>query len=127
MTLHLGSIDPMNGKRNIRWMPLPALSKSCSASAAPTRHALCETPAGEVREWVCAGKDTEHGSEELSATWSVVVTRRGAFARRTGGEMHLLAPGAASFWNAGETYSMTHPVAGGDYCTVFQLNEMTVR
>lgn len=64
---------------------------------------------------------------ELSAGWSVVVTRRGAFARGDGSDTDLLAPGAASFWNAGEAYLMTHPVAGGDHCTVFRLNEGTVR
>lgn len=120
-----------SGKSNIRWMTTFALSRSCSAPAArppvPSSRALCVTPVGEIREWVCAGKDTARGDMELCARWSVVVTRRGAFARGDGSDTHLLAPGAVSFWNAGEAYSMTHPVAGGDHCTVFRLNEETVR
>lgn len=107
-----------------------ALSKSCAAipgSPVPSSRALCETPVGEIREWVCAGKDTARGDREVIAWWSVVVTRRGAFARGDGNDTQLLAPGAASFWNAGDAYSMTHPVAGGDHCTVFRINEETVR
>jgi AraC-like DNA-binding protein len=93
----------------------------------PSSRVLCATPVGEIREWVCAGKDTARGDMEVCARWSVVVTRRGAFARGDGSDTQLLAPGAASFWNVGEAYSMTHPVAGGDHCTVFRLNETTVR
>lgn len=125
-----GSVDPGSGKPNIRWMTAVALSKSCAVipdAPVPSTRALCVTPVGEIREWVCAGKDTARGDMESRAGWSVVVTRRGAFARSDGRDTHLLAPGAASFWNAGEAYSMTHPVAGGDHCTVFRLNEETVR
>jgi hypothetical protein len=82
-------------------MTTSALSKSCAGSA-PSDRALCATNVGEIREWVCAGHDTVRGAMELSATWSVVVTRRGAFARRAGRDTDLLSPGAASFWNAGE-------------------------
>jgi len=103
------------------WTPL---SNSC---AEPVSRRLCATPVGEIREWVCAGHDTARGEMEVSESWSVVVTRRGAFARDDGAATDFLAPGAASFWNLGESYSLSHPVKGGDHCTVFRLSEQTMR
>lgn len=95
--------------------------------AALANRTLCVTPVGELREWNCVGHDTPRGTEEWSAEWSVVVTRRGAFTRRVENDTRLLASGSVSFWNAGESYAIAHPLAGGDRCTVFQLTEATLR
>lgn len=109
------------------------LSKSC----APVRHRHPPAPAGAtplftgpygvLLDWRCAGHDGARVEEEINATHSVVVTRRGAFHRASGGGEDLMTPASASFWNAGQAYRISHPVAGGDACTVVRLSVAAAR
>ena len=76
----------------------------------------------EVSDWRCPGHDAARRPPvELGDGYEVVVTRRGVYARECGGVGTVADAGVALFWHPGEEYRITHPVPGGDVCSVFRI------
>jgi AraC-like DNA-binding protein len=76
----------------------------------------------EIAEWHCVGQDAHlSGVDELGDMCAVVVTRRGAFARESGGRRVLSHAGTATLWYPRDAYRISHPVPGGDVCSVFRI------
>lgn len=61
------------------------------------------------------------GAEEPNATHSVVLVRRGVFQRTQGRETLVADPNHVLFFNAEQPYRFSHPLPGGDDCTVLAL------
>lgn len=81
-----------------------------------------------VADWRCPGHDlARRPAVELGDGYDIVVTRRGTYARECGGVRAIADAGAALFWHPGEEYRITHPVPGGDECSVFRLPESGLR
>jgi AraC-like DNA-binding protein len=59
--------------------------------------------------------------EERSGAHEVVFTRGGAFVKHVAGREVLADANHVIFFNAGEPYRVTHPIDGGDDCTVFRF------
>jgi AraC-like DNA-binding protein len=93
--------------------PLP---KSCSSLALLYRGALFG-----LDDWHCAGHDTPGRAEEWCSDDRIVVTRRGVWELKIGGDARLADPLTATLWRRDTSYRVRHPVAGGDRCTVFRL------
>lgn len=98
-------------------------------AGAPTLHLerLVQAPGVALHDWRCAGHDTPRGGGEESASFSLVVVRRGAFAVERAGRRLLLVAGQAWLSRAGEPRRFSHPVPGGDDCTVFTLGDDALR
>jgi AraC-like DNA-binding protein len=99
----------------MRSRPLP---ESCS----------CLTPwfAGAdfaISDWRCAGHDTQGREDEWCDADRVVVTRRGVYEWSASGKPQVVDATTVTFWAAHSYYRVSHPVAGGDDCTVFRLSD----
>jgi AraC family transcriptional regulator len=103
---------------------------SLRAAAEPAVHLRClhAGSAVEVGDWRCPGHDrSRRPVTELGDGHEVVVTRQGAYARECEGVGTLADAGSALFWHPGEEYRITHPVPGGDTCSVFRIAEASLR
>lgn len=74
-----------------------------------------------IADVVCAAPRSGCGEEEAGGAWEVVVPRRGVFAVHRGGEALVADPNTAVVLRGGEPYRVSHPVDGGDACTVLVL------
>ena len=82
----------------------------------------------EVSDWRCPGHDAAaRPPVELGDGYEVVVTRRGVYARECDGVGTVADAGVALFWHTGEEYRITHPVPGGDVCSIFRVSEDGLR
>ncbi|MCP4245950.1 MAG: helix-turn-helix transcriptional regulator [bacterium] len=78
------------------------------------RSALCA-----IGDYRCRARNAAPGIEEVATDHSVVFSRSGLFVRHTGRQETVADPNHVMFFNSGDPYRISHPVAGGDDCTVF--------
>ncbi|MEP7345911.1 MAG: AraC family transcriptional regulator [Gemmatimonadaceae bacterium] len=91
-----------------------------SQECPPHAETLLVSPVVEIIDWRCAGRDdTTHS--EWSDSFEICVPRRGAFVRETNGVREFLDTTTYAFFSPEEEYRVTHPITGGDHCTVFRL------
>ena len=69
----------------------------------------------------CRARNSAPGVEEVATDHLVVFSRSGLFVRHTGRRQTVADPNHVLFFNRGVPYRVSHPVAGGDDCTVFML------
>jgi len=82
------------------------------------RRALWASASLSIDEFLCRATPHRHGEEEVSGAHSVVFVRSGAFLRTIEGESLLADPTRVLFFARGQPYRVTHPIAGGDRCTI---------
>lgn len=73
---------------------------------------------GDVR---CRPADGACGCEECSTVDDIAFVRRGVFVKHLGRRQVVANANHAVFFNRDETYRVSHPIVGGDDCTVFWL------
>ena len=78
-----------------------------------------------IQDWCCRGAD--RNAEEAAQGHVVAVTRRGAYLRQIGRDRVFADSGTAVFFEPGQPYRVSHPVQGGDLCTLFVLPPEGVR
>jgi AraC-like DNA-binding protein len=66
------------------------------------------------------------GPEEQAGGYEVIFPRRGQFVREVEGEATYADANAVLFVNPGEVQRVSHPTCGGDDCTVFTFDRVTV-
>ncbi len=71
--------------------------------------------------------DDDARKEERSGRHEVVFTRGGVFLKHVAGREVVADCTSVVFFNAGEPYRVTHPVAGGDDCTVLSFSHEVLR
>jgi AraC-like DNA-binding protein len=71
----------------------------------------------------CRPTDGHPGPEEFSDDTTVVFPRAGAFVRHVGRQNIVANCNQVLFFRAGETYRVSHPVAGGDDCTSLAFDD----
>ncbi|HKC63287.1 MAG TPA: AraC family transcriptional regulator [Pyrinomonadaceae bacterium] len=64
--------------------------------------------------------------EEYASVHEVVFPRAGVFVKHVGHRRAVADPNHVLFFNAGEPYSVSHPVPGGDDCTCFVFSDETL-
>ena len=101
---------------------LPAESKMTH-----TRQTLLESLGIGVVDFHCRAHVEALGPEEPNPAHSIVFVRRGVF-RRTQGDDSLVAdPNHVLFFNGGEAYRYSHPLPGGDECTILEMDGRRAR
>ncbi len=63
----------------------------------------------------------EEGPEEPNPTHSIVFVRNGIFGRRDGRHTLIADSNHILFFNAAQPYRFSHPVCGGDRCTILTV------
>ena len=90
-------------------------------------HLLFRGPIVDVTDVQCRVTSPHRSCEEHSPTHCIVLPRRGAYVRHIGKRQAVADPTHALFFNAGETYRVSHPVGLGDDCTALTFDETTLR
>ena len=77
-------------------------------------HPLLVTPTITVRDVRCAGTCRHSTADEHAAATHVVFPYRGVYVRRLGRDEAVAEANQVLFFNRGEGYRVSHPLAGGD-------------
>ena len=72
-----------------------------------------------IADVCCRPRSRQCGGEEWSDAHQVVFVRAGTFVKRQGRREVVADPNQILFFNRDEAYRVSHPVDGGDDCTVF--------
>ena len=75
---------------------------------------LLQTPTVEIRDVCCEGRCRHVSAEEHVAGIHLVFPYRGVYVRHLGSDEAVAEANQVLFFNPGEGYRVSHPVAGGD-------------
>jgi AraC family transcriptional regulator len=76
-----------------------------------------------LRDVRCGGECRHRSAEECAARTHLVFPYRGIYLRHVGGEQAVADANHVLFFNAGEGYQVSHPIAGGDASLSLTLSE----
>lgn len=76
--------------------------------------------------WTCSCSDPAPGAVEWAPRHEIVFVRRGAFVRHVAGRTAHADANHVLFFRAAQEYRISHPVPGGDLCTVFAVDDSTL-
>jgi AraC-like DNA-binding protein len=85
------------------------------------RHLLFESLGISVVDFRCRALVEPEGPEEPNPTHSIVLVRRGVFQRTRRRETLLADPNHILLFNAAEPSRFSHPLSGGDDCTILAV------
>jgi AraC-like DNA-binding protein len=88
---------------------------------------LLKTPTVTVRDVYCRGSCRHQSAEECTATTQQVFPYRGVFVRHLGSDQAVAEANQVLFFNAGESYRVSHPVPGGDASLTVIISESLLR
>jgi AraC-like DNA-binding protein len=88
---------------------------------------LLDTGAVKVRNVRCRGSCRHRSAEEATTETHLVFPYRGVYARHVGSEQSLADANHVLFFNSGEGYQVSHPLAGGDASLDLALSEPLAR
>jgi len=88
---------------------------------APTRRVLFNSLGISVVDLSCSARVESLGLEEPNATHEIVFIRRGVFGCRHRDETLVADPNHVLFFNADQPYRYSHPIPGGDDCTILAV------
>jgi AraC family transcriptional regulator len=86
-----------------------------------TRQTLVESLSISAVHFRCLAGVEPEGLEEPNPTNSIVFVRRGVFRRTHRDETLLADPNHILFFNASQPYRYSHPIPGGDDCTILAI------
>ena len=101
---------------------MPTLPRPTPAEPEHARHVLFQGVGVRVEDFHCRAHVAGEGREEPNSAHSIVFVRRGVFGRRYRGESLVADANQILFFHAGEPYAYSHPVPGGDDCTILVLD-----
>jgi AraC family transcriptional regulator len=88
-----------------------------------TSHALLDTAAVSVRDVQCRGTCRHRSVDECATTTHLVFPYRGVYLRHVGADQAVADSNHVLFFNAGQTYQISHPLTGGDACLSIRIGE----
>ena len=88
---------------------------------------LLQTPTVELHDVCCPGLPVEPSVDEVTSELRLVFPYRGVFVRHVGQDQAVAEPNQVLFFNAGESYRVSHPVPGGDACLSLGISEALLR
>jgi AraC-like DNA-binding protein len=88
---------------------------------------LLDTATVRIRDVICAGECRHRSPEECAGATQLVFPYRGVYVRHVGSVDAVAEPNQVLLFNAGESYQVSHPVAGGDACLSLQIDEDLLR
>jgi AraC-like DNA-binding protein len=86
-----------------------------------TRRTLFQSSSIGVVDFCCLAPVEPEGPEEPNPTHSIVFVRNGIFGRRDGRHTLIADSNHILFFNAAQPYRFSHPVCGGDRCTILTV------
>ena len=98
-----------------------------SADSEFTVRSLLKTSTITVRDVRCRGSARGPGAEEHALETQLVFPYRGVYVRHLGKDDDVADANQVLFFNAGEGYRVSHPVAGGDCSLAVLLEEPQLR
>jgi AraC family transcriptional regulator len=75
---------------------------------------LLDTETVELRDVCCTGACRHRGPEECAASTHLVFAYRGVYLRHVGDDQAVADANHVLFFNAGESYQISHPIGGSD-------------
>ncbi|HEV2109875.1 MAG TPA: AraC family transcriptional regulator [Gammaproteobacteria bacterium] len=84
---------------------------------------LLDTGSVALRDFICRGDCGHRSAEECAAVTHLVFPYRGVYLRHVGGDQVVADANHVVFFNAGESYQISHPVEGGDASLSLRLSE----
>jgi len=103
-------------------MERPRLTTMADHASPPTRRLLFRSLGISVVDFRCHAGVERLGTEEPNPTHSIVFVRRGVFGRSHEDGTLVADPNHVLFFNAAQPYRYSHPVAGGDDCTILAVD-----
>ncbi|MEQ1515870.1 MAG: AraC family transcriptional regulator [Usitatibacteraceae bacterium] len=88
---------------------------------------LLKTATVSVTDVRCKGSCKHQSEEECASAVHLVFPYRGVFARHVGRRQAIAEANQVLFFNPDEGYRVSHPVAGGDACLSFAIDEPVLR
>jgi AraC family transcriptional regulator len=101
---------------------LVEVSKAMEPPQPQTRQKLVDSFGISVVDFRCRAHVEPLGPEEPNPTHGIVFVRKGVFRRKRPGETLVADANHVLFFNAGEPYRYSHPLPGGDECTILVLD-----
>ena len=86
---------------------------------------LLDTKIVTLRDVVCRGSCKHRSPEECSSAAHMVFPYRGVYVRHVGRSETVAEANQVLFFNRGQSYQISHPVAGGDACLSLVIAEPT--
>jgi len=90
-------------------------------------HSLLNTQTLTVQDVYCLGSCREQSEEECSTLTHLVFPYRGVYVRHLGHDQAVGEANQVLFFNAGESYRVSHPVPGGDANLTLVISEPLLR
>lgn len=88
---------------------------------------LLDSGTVSVRQVDCRGTCRHRSPEECASATHFVFPHRGVYLRHVGRELAVADANHVLFFNEGQGYQVSHPVAGGDSSLVLSISEPTLR
>jgi len=88
---------------------------------------LLKTSSVTLRDVVCCGEHRHRSAEECSHATNLVFPYRGVYLRHLGRNDAVAEANQVLFFNAAESYCVSHPVAGGDACLSLAIDAALLR
>ena len=88
---------------------------------------LLDTETLALRNIRCAGACRHRSAEECASKTNLVFPYRGVYMRHVGRDQAVADANHVLFFNAGEGYQVSHPIAGGDASLSLVLSESVLR
>ena len=92
-----------------------------------TVNTLLSTPTVTVSDIVCSGACRHKSGEECATETHLVFPYRGVWVRHIGRDDAVAEANQVLFFNAGDGYRVSHPVAGGDACLDLIVDDSLLR
>jgi AraC-like DNA-binding protein len=90
-------------------------------------HSLLHTKTVELHDVVCSGTCKHKSAEECASATHLVFPYRGVYMRHVGRNDTVAEAHQVLFFNEGESYTVSHPVDGGDACLSFAIDPALLR
>jgi len=88
---------------------------------------LLHSPIVTIKDTECRGSHRHPSAEECTKTTQLIFPYRGAYVRHVGKDETVADANRVLFFNAGEGYRVSHPIAGGDGSLTVILDEERLR
>jgi AraC-like DNA-binding protein len=88
---------------------------------------LLDSPSLSLRDIRCDGACKHRSPTECATSTAIVFAYRGTFVRHLGRDEAIADGNQVLFFNAGQEYSISHPVAGGDACLSLAVDDELMR
>jgi AraC family transcriptional regulator len=88
---------------------------------------LLDTPTVRIRDVRCEGTQRHKSAEERVSRTQLVYPYRGVYVRHVGVDDAVAEPNQVLYFNAGESYCVSHPISGGDSSFVVEPEESVLR